>query len=170
VWWYKIKKPRFVLVDQASEKPLSLDPLRVEVCCGVGRLGWAKLAGTVRPSTVVVPDVLGERGPKMPLTEDQHTVGELGSGCEHKPLGVAVRPWAVWRNPDRLDTHVGQDGIEGGRELASPVADKKSELIGSIAKIHHEVADLLGGPSTVRVRGRAEDVDIAAADLQDKNT
>src|SRR5437764_646379 len=84
-------------LDQASEKPLSLDPLGVEVCRRVGRSGWAELAGTVWSSTVVVPDVLGEHGAQMPLAEDQHTVGELGSGCEHEPFGVAVRPWAAWR-------------------------------------------------------------------------
>src|SRR6266496_4200855 len=70
--------------------PLSLDPVRVEVCHGVGRPGWAKLAGAVRSSTVVVPYVLGEYGVQMPLAQDHHTVGELGSGCEHEPFGVAV--------------------------------------------------------------------------------
>jgi hypothetical protein len=70
---------------------LALDSLGDEVCHGVGRPGWAKLAGTVRPSTVVVPDVLGEHRLQMALVEDQHAVGELGSGCEHEPLGIAVR-------------------------------------------------------------------------------
>lgn len=89
----------FVFVDHAPEKPLSLDPLSVEVCRGVGGPRWAKLARTVRPSTVVVPDVLCEHGPQMPLVEDQHTIGEFGSGCQHEPLGVAVGPWTTRRNP-----------------------------------------------------------------------
>ena len=36
----------------------------------MGRPGWAKLAVTVQPSTVVVPDVLGKHGAQMPLTQD----------------------------------------------------------------------------------------------------
>jgi len=73
-------------------------------------------------------------------------------------------PGATRRNPYRLNAHVSQDGIERGRELAGPVTDEKTEFVDSITGIHHEVADLLGGPSAVRIRGRAEDV--AAADLQ----
>ncbi len=79
-----------------------------------------------------MPDVLGEHGVQMPLTQDQHTVGELGSGREHKPLGVAIRRCATRRNPYRLDAHVSQDGIERGRELAGPIADEKPELLDSI--------------------------------------
>ena len=70
-------------------------------------------------------DVFGEHGVQMPLAQDQHAVGELGSGGEHEPFGVAVRPWATRRNLDRRDAHVSQDGIERGRELASPVADEE---------------------------------------------
>jgi hypothetical protein len=42
----------FVLVDQAPEKPQSLDPRRVEVCHGVGRSGWAKLGHRAGASTI----------------------------------------------------------------------------------------------------------------------
>jgi hypothetical protein len=37
-----------------------LDPFMAEVCHGMGWVGRAKVAGTVRPSTVVMPNVLGE--------------------------------------------------------------------------------------------------------------
>ncbi len=46
-----------MLVDQTPEQLLSLDPVGVDVRHGVGRPWWAKLAGTTRPSTVVMPDV-----------------------------------------------------------------------------------------------------------------
>jgi hypothetical protein len=102
----------------------------------------------------------------MPLAQNQHAVGEFGPGGEYEPRGVAVRPWATWRDLDRVDARVSQDGIEGGRELTSPVADEESEPADSVTEIHHEIADLLRGPPAVRVGRRAEDMDVAAADLQ----
>jgi len=72
----------------------------------------------------------------------------------------------VWRDLYCLDAHVSQYSVERGRELASPVADEKPELAGSVTEIHHKVADLLRGPPAVRVGGRAENVDLTAADLQ----
>jgi hypothetical protein len=87
---------------------------------------------------------------------------------EHTPFGVAVRPRATRWDSYRRDADVSQDSVEGGGELAGPVADKKPELVDSITEIHHEVADLLGGPPAVRIGRRADDVDVAAADLQDE--
>jgi hypothetical protein len=37
-----------------------------------------------------------------------------------------------------------------------------------IAKVHQEIADLLGGPRSVRVSGHSEDVDVAAPDFDDE--
>jgi hypothetical protein len=148
---------------------LSLDPLVVEVRHRVGRPRWAEFPGTVRPSTVVVLDVFGEHGVQMSLVQDQYAVGEFGSGGEYEPFGVAVCSGAARRDLGRRDAHVSQNGVEGGRELASPVADKKPELADPVTEIHREVADLLGGPPAVRVGGCAEDVDVAGGDLQ-KNT
>jgi hypothetical protein len=45
----------------------------------VGRSWRAKFAGAVRPSTVVVPNVLREHRTQVSLTEDQYAVGEFGS-------------------------------------------------------------------------------------------
>jgi hypothetical protein len=53
---------------------------------GVIRLWWAKFAGTVRSSTVVVENLLREHHPQVSLTEDQHTVGEFGSEGAHEPF------------------------------------------------------------------------------------
>ena len=46
--------------------------------------------------------------------------------------------------------------------------DEKPELVDSITEIHHEVANLLGGPPAVRIGRRTENVDVAAANLQDE--
>jgi hypothetical protein len=53
-------------------------------------------------------------------------------------------------------------------ELPSAVADQEQEVCGAVAEVHQEVADLLGGPRPVRVRGDPEDVDVARADFDDE--
>jgi hypothetical protein len=49
-----------------------------EVRDGVGRWEWAKVAGAVGPSTVVVANVLREHYAQVPLAEDQPSVDEFG--------------------------------------------------------------------------------------------
>jgi len=83
----------------------------VEICHWVIRLWWAKVAGTVRSSTVVVADVLGEHRMQVPLTKDQHAVGAFCSEGAHEPFGEAVRSRVTRRNPHHVDTGVGQDSI-----------------------------------------------------------
>jgi hypothetical protein len=144
----------------------TLDAIFTEVCYWVGRLGWAKVTGTVGPSTVVVANVFPEHYPQMPLSEDQHTVGEFGSEGAYETFSETVRPRATWRNPDRLDAHIGEDSIERCCELAGSIADEELEFGDAIAEIHHQVADLLGSPSAVWVGGRAQQVHGSAGDLQ----
>jgi hypothetical protein len=52
-----------------------------------------------------------------------------------------------------VDAHIVQDSVERRGELAGAVSDEEPELGGALAEIHHEVADLLGGPSAVGVGG-----------------
>jgi hypothetical protein len=123
--------------------------------------GWpgrAKLAASVRSSSVVVLGILGEDRPQVAFTEDQHAVGDLGPGCEDEPFGVGVRPRASGRDPHRLDTGTGQDRVERFGERPGPVPDREPEAGGAITQLHQQVADLLGGPRPVRVRGDPEDV------------
>jgi hypothetical protein len=58
----------------------------------------------------------------------------------------------------------GQDGVEGAGELPGPVADQEPEVRDPITGVHQEIADLLGGPRPVRVRGDPEDVYVTGAD------
>jgi hypothetical protein len=160
----------FVLVDQATKNRPTLDPFIVEVRHGVGRLWRAKFAGAVRPSTVVVPDVLREHHTQVPLAEDQHAVGEFGSDRAYEPFGETVRPRAARRNPDYADAHVGDDSVERRCKLTGSISDEDPELGDAIAKIHHQVPGLLGSPPAVRGRGRAQQMHGSAADLQDENT
>jgi hypothetical protein len=52
--------------------------------------------------------------------------------------------------------------------LPGPVADNEPKVRGAITQIHQQVADLLYCPSPVRIRGHAEEVQVAAADLHDE--
>jgi hypothetical protein len=98
------------------------------------------------PPAVVVGAVLGEDGLKVPLTEDQDAVGEFGSGGQDEAFGEAVRSRASGRDLHRVDPSAGQDGIEGGGELASAVSDEEPEGGGAVVEVHQQVAGLLGGP------------------------
>ena len=100
----------------------------------------------------------------MSFPEDQHPVGHLRPGGEHKPVGIGVRPRALGRDLHRLDTDTGQYRVEGSGELPGPVADQEPEARGPITEVH-QIADLLRGPRPVRVGGDPEDVHMAAADF-----
>jgi hypothetical protein len=75
------------------------------------------------------------------------------------------RLWASRRDLRGLDTGAGQGRVERGGELPGPVADQEPEVRGAITQVHQEITDLLGGPQPVWVRGHAEDVHVAGADL-----
>jgi hypothetical protein len=85
----------------------------------------------------------------VPLADDQYAVGEFGSQGADEPFGETVRLRATARNPDRLDARIGQDGIKRRCKLAGPISDEEPKFSDAIAEIHHQVADLLSGPSAV---------------------
>jgi hypothetical protein len=78
--------------------------------------------------------------------------------------------WATRRNLDHADAHIGEDSIERRYKLTGPISDEEPELSDAIAKIHHQIADLLRSPPAVRVRGRAQQVHGPAAHPQDEKT
>ena len=78
--------------------------------------------------------VPGKHVPQVPLSEDQHLVGDLGPDGQHDAFGEAVRPRTPRRNPDHLDARVRQDRIERCRELTGPIADEESKLANLITK------------------------------------
>ena len=64
-----------------------------------------------------------------------------------------------------LDTGPGQHCVERLGKLSGPIADQEPERRGAITQVHQEIADLLGGPRPVRVRGHPDDVHVAAAEI-----
>ena len=85
---------------------------------------------------VVMRLVLGEDRPQMPLAEDEHPVGDLGSDGEHEPFRVSVRARAARRDLHGLDVGVGQDCVERPGELPGPVADQVPEVRSVITQVH----------------------------------
>jgi hypothetical protein len=64
---------------------------------------------------------------QMPLTEDQHPVGDLGPHRQHETFGETVRPRTPRRDLHHLDTRIRQDRIERRRELTGPIAHEEPE-------------------------------------------
>ena len=63
--------------------------------------------------------------------------------------------------------HAGPAGHAAG-ELPGTVADEELEVRSVAAEVHQQIADLLGGPQPVRMRGDPEDTDEAGADFDDE--
>jgi hypothetical protein len=109
--------------------------------------------------------VLGHHDAQVSFAEDQHPVGHLRPGCEHKPFGIGVRPRAPGRDLHRLDARAREDRVERCSELPGPVADQEPEVRGPVIEVHQEIPDLLRAPRRARVGGDPQDVHVAAADL-----
>jgi hypothetical protein len=104
----------------------------------------------------------------MPLAEDQHPVGDLGPGGAHEPFRISIRARAPGRDRPSLAARADQNRVERCGELPGPVAGQEPEARGAVAEIHQEIADLLGGPGPVRVRGDSGNVHVAGAGLDDE--
>jgi hypothetical protein len=72
----------------------------------------------------------------MSLAEDEHAVGDLATGGEHKPFGVGVGLRTPWWDLADGDAGVGEHGVEGGGELSGPVPDEEFELVDAVAEVH----------------------------------
>jgi hypothetical protein len=78
----------------------------------MGRLWWAKVAGAVGSSTVVMANVVREHYTQVPLAEDQYAIGEFGPQGAYESFGKAVCPWATRGDLDHLDARVGENSVE----------------------------------------------------------
>jgi hypothetical protein len=69
--------------------------------------------------------VLGQDRPQVPLAEDQHPVGDLGPGREHKPFRVGIRARAAGRDLHGPGAGGLEDDVERGSEVRSAIADQE---------------------------------------------
>jgi hypothetical protein len=75
----------------------------------------------MRSPCVVVGGVHGKRLAEMSLSEDQHSVGELGAHSQYEAFGVAVRSRAPWRDLDHLDACIREHEPPDERSEDGPV-------------------------------------------------
>src|SRR5712691_1192831 len=104
----------------------------------------------------------------MAPAQDEGPIEELSSNRSHPSLSVSVG----LRGSDRREDHPGPFGlehlIEGTGELLIAVADEEAHLCRGFVTIEGEVPRLLGDEGLVRVRGRAGDVHLPGADLDEE--
>ena len=72
------------------------------------------------------------------------------------PRFHAGRPHVAQHGPD---PSVGEDGVERGGEVRSPVADHELDPVCMFAEVHDQATCLLRGPFPGGTRGYAEDAD-----------
>jgi hypothetical protein len=103
-----------------------------------------------------VGGVPGEHLAQLPLTEEQHPVGDLGPDGQHEAFGETVRPRTPRRNPERLDTGIDQYRVERRRDLTGPIANEEPEPADVFAEIYQQVAAcwVVQGPSGCPVTPR----------------
>src|SRR6266702_8865479 len=100
----------------------------------LSQVGLVPYKGAVQELTSASPD---------PAFDDRIHAGRLDA-AEHGP-----------------DPSVGEDGIERGGEVRAAVADHELDPAGLVAKVHDQVAGLLGGPFPGGMEGESEDADAA---------
>ena len=62
----------------------------------------------------------------------------------------------------------GENGVERSGVVRAAVADNELDLVRLLAEVHDQVAGLLGGPLSDRMRGDTEDVHPAGGDVDDE--
>jgi len=95
----------------------------------------------------------------MVLVPHEGAVQEFAAASPDPAFGDRVhagRPHVAQHGPD---PGVHQDRVEDAGEVRSPVADHEFHPLCLSAKVHKQVAVLLGGPLPGRVQGDAEDAD-----------
>jgi hypothetical protein len=114
---------------------------------------------------VVVLEVLLQHYREVAWSGDQEVVEAFAAQRSDEAFGDRVGSRCSYRSGDDADVGAGEHGVEGGGELAVPVADQEPELVGAVAEVDEQVAGLLGGSGAGGVSGDPGDVHAASAVL-----
>jgi hypothetical protein len=163
-----------VLVNETAESVPAPnaggDCYRIRPSPNLQTSGRPKREASVRPLTVVVPQVLVEHPLKMTPTPDQHPIQTLLPHRPHPALGERVGVRRLNRGLDDLDAVSGEDVVEGAGELCIPVT--KEEPRGGRAlrpsHLYREFPCPLDDPSSVRMVGDASDPDLPRMQLDEE--
>src|ERR1039457_3036394 len=95
----------------------------------------------------------------MGLGPDEGAVQELAAASADPASGDRVHPGRPDVAEHGPDPGVSEDGVECGGEVRAAVADHEPDPICLVAKVHDQVACLLGGPRAGWMQSHSEDVD-----------
>jgi hypothetical protein len=98
-------------------------------------------------------------------SSDQQVVEAFAAQGADEAFGDRVRPRCPHWCAEDGDVGAGEDRVEGGGELAVPIADQVPELLGVVAEVHEQVAGLLGHPGAGGMSGDPGEMHAAAAVL-----
>ena len=90
--------------------------------------------------------------------------GRASNSEIHPPRRKQISPRSS--DLDHLDARIRKHGVESACVLPGPITDEEPEPRYLFAEVRDEVAGLLRGPRPVRVRGHAQDVQVAVTDLE----
>src|SRR6516225_9670312 len=91
-------------------------------------------------------------------TSEHHTSTPEGAVCNPRFRSRAAR-----RNLQHLDPGTRHHRVERISELPGPVPDQEPEPGGALPQVHQQVPRLLHSPRAVRLRGHAQEMNMAGA-------
>ena len=101
----------------------------------------------------------------MARSDDQEVVDAFSAQGADEAFGDGVRSRCPDRGAEDADVGAGEHRVEGGGELAVPIADQELELGGVVTEVDEQVAGLLGHPGAGGVGGDPGEVYAATAVL-----
>jgi hypothetical protein len=108
---------------------------------------------------IVVIFVLGQDKPQVRLVPHEGPAEDLPTTRADPPLHDRVRARRPHRALDDPDTGALEHRVEGGYELAVPIADEKLDQLSMPIEVHQDIPCLLGHPRRGQVFGDAQDMD-----------
>jgi hypothetical protein len=130
---------------------------------------WPQIEGPVWAMLVVVHGVAVHDRVQVPWPGDEHPVDYFGPDGAHPVFGRRVRRRTLRWDLRYLDLRAARYRVERPCELPGLVADQETGTgRRALLQLYQQVPGLLGSPGAVRVRGDAEDMDVAGADADDE--
>jgi hypothetical protein len=121
-----------IFVDLATDASVSSDAVMLKIDRFEQRFQRrGAVQGAVRPVLIVVGLVLAQDLPQMVLVPGEGAVQEFAAASPDPAFGDRVHAGRPHVAAHVADPGVGQDRVEGGGEVRSPVADHELDLVGA---------------------------------------
>ena len=104
----------------------------------------------------------------MSSSEDEDAIEAVIADGPHPALSERVRVRCLHRSPDHIDPLGAEDVVEGAAELRVAIMDQQLELRLMLARLHDEVASLLGDPGAVGVGSAGDELEPARREREEE--